>query len=129
MSAEPGVRSDADLILAARADPDCFRVVYDRYAERVHGFFWRRTGDRELALDLAAETFAQAWLGKERFRDLAGGSAGPWLFTIARRLLVKTVEQRRLETKALERLRITELPHSRQPLGPELPAPHWQPAS
>jgi RNA polymerase sigma factor (sigma-70 family) len=100
------VRSDAELIFAAREDPDVFRLLYDRYATRMHRFFWRRTGDREVALDLTAETFAQAWIGKERFRDLAGGSAGPWLFTIARRLLVASVERNRLETHALNRLRV-----------------------
>jgi DNA-directed RNA polymerase specialized sigma24 family protein len=82
------MRSDAELIFAAGKDPDQFRLLYDRYAERMHGFFWRRTGDREAALDLTAETFAQAWISKRRFRDLAGGSAGPWLFTIAKRLLI-----------------------------------------
>jgi RNA polymerase sigma factor (sigma-70 family) len=113
------VRSDAELILAACKDPDLFRVIYDRYAERIHRFFWRRTGNREVALDLTAETFAQAWMGKRRFRDLANGSAGPWLFTIARRLLVATVEQRRLETKALDKLRVeARSPHSPD-IGPQ----------
>ena len=33
-------------------------------------------------------------------------SAGPWLFTIARRVLIASVERRRLETSALERLQV-----------------------
>jgi RNA polymerase sigma-70 factor (ECF subfamily) len=106
------VRSDAELIMAAREDPDLFRFIYDRYAERIHRFFWRRTGNREVALDLMAETFAQAWISKARFRDLAGGSAGPWLFTIARRLLIASVEQRQLEMKALDKLQVEPRPHS-----------------
>jgi DNA-directed RNA polymerase specialized sigma24 family protein len=78
------LKSDAELVVAARDDPDCFRLLYDRYAERIHRFFFGRTADRETALDLTAETFAQAWMSRDGFRDLAGGSAGPWLFTIAR---------------------------------------------
>lgn len=100
------MRSDAELILAAREDPDAFRVFYDRYAEQVNRFFRRRTGDREAALDLTAETFARAWIARERFSDLAGGSAGPWLFAIARRLLIAAVERRRLELRAIKALRV-----------------------
>lgn len=103
---QPGVRSDAQLVAAAREDPEAFRCLYDRYAERLHAFFARRTGSRDAALDLTAETFAQAWISRRRFRDLAGGSAGPWLFTIARRVLIASVKRRRLEATALERLQV-----------------------
>jgi RNA polymerase sigma factor (sigma-70 family) len=111
------MRSDAEVIFAARDDPDAFRILYDRYAARIHGFFHRRTGDRDAALDLTAETFAQAWVGKVRFRDLAGGSAGPWLFAIARRVLVASVRQRRLERRALEQLQLDrpDPPHAVRP--------------
>ena len=101
------IESDAELLLRARKDPDAFRVVYDRYAGRMHAFLLRRTGDREAALELTAETFAQAWIGRHRFRDLAGGTAGPWLFAIARRTLVRSVSRRRLERSALERLQVS----------------------
>ena len=116
------MRSDAELIVAARKDPDLFRFIYDRYAGRIHRFFWRRTADHEVALDLTAETFAQAWISKARFRDLAGGSAGPWLFTIARRVLIASVEQRQLERKALDKLRVEQGPHATR--GPA-PHPRW----
>jgi RNA polymerase sigma factor (sigma-70 family) len=109
------MRSDADLILGARKDPDLFRLLYDRYSVRLHRFFWRRTDDREVALDLTAETFAQAWFARERFQDLAGGSAGPWLFTIARRLLIASVEKQTLETRALDELRVEVRPNSGEP--------------
>jgi RNA polymerase sigma-70 factor (ECF subfamily) len=103
---EAELRSDAELISGAKHDPDLFRLLYDRYAVRIHAFFRRRTGSDDVALDLTAETFAQAWMSKERFRDLAAGSAGPWLFTIARRVLVASVRRRRLETHALQQLRL-----------------------
>lgn len=103
---EPDPRSDAELIFAAADDPDAFRFLYDRYAERLHGFFARRSGSSQVAVDLTAEMFAQAWLSRRRFRDLADGSAGPWLFTIARRLLIASVRRGRVETRMLERLRV-----------------------
>lgn len=102
-------KSDAELIRAAWDDPDAFRSLYDRYAGQLHAFFARRTGSNEVALDLTAETFAQAWIGRRGFRDQAGGMAGPWLFTIARRILMHSVSRRKLETTMLERLQV-ELP-------------------
>jgi RNA polymerase sigma factor (sigma-70 family) len=95
------MRTDAELL---RADAGAFRELYDRYAERIHGFHLRRARDRDAALDLTAETFAQAWLSRRRFRDEAGGSAGPWLFAIARHLLLASVRRRELERAASARL-------------------------
>ncbi|WP_354701185.1 RNA polymerase sigma factor CarQ [Paraconexibacter sp. AEG42_29] len=100
--------SDAALVAAAREDPEAFRAIYDRYAHRVHAYFARRTRDADAAHDLTAETFAQAWLVRARFRDEAGGSAGPWLFGIARNVLLMSVRRGRLEQRACERLGLHE---------------------
>ena len=54
-------RNDAQLMSACARDPDTFRVLYDRYAKRVFGFFDRRTHDCEANLDMTVETFARAW--------------------------------------------------------------------
>ena len=97
-------RSDADLMAAARSDPDAFRELYGRYAERLHGYFARRTHEDAAALDLTAETFAQAWLHRDRFRDEAAGSAAPWLFGIARNALLMSVRRGAIERRATERL-------------------------
>jgi RNA polymerase sigma-70 factor (ECF subfamily) len=101
-------QTDAALMRAAATDARAFRELYDRYAERVHGYHLRRTRDREAALDLAAETFAQAWLSRTRFRDEAGGSAGPWLFAIARHVVLASVERGRIERRAVTRLGLLE---------------------
>ena len=96
--------TDAELLVAARTDPTAFRELYERYAPRVHGFHLARARDPQAAHDLTAETFAQAWLVRRRFRDEAGGSAGPWLFAIARHVLSASVRRRRIERSACERL-------------------------
>lgn len=98
--------TDAQLLALARDDPGAFRELYDRYAERLHGYHLRRTADDDAALDLTAETFARAWLGRTRFRDEAGGSAGPWLYAIARNVLIESVRHRRLEDGAVRALRV-----------------------
>ena len=96
--------SDADLIRRALTDAGAFRRVYDRHAAAVHAFHLRRSGDPHAAQDLTAETFAQAWLSRTRFRDEADGSAAPWLFGIARNVLMASVRRGRLERGACERL-------------------------
>src|SRR5262245_51848438 len=98
------MKTDAELIRAARTDAGAFRELYDRYADPVHGYHLRRTRDVHVSHDLTAETFAQAWLSRRRFRDRAGGSAGPWLFAIARNVLVSSVRRGSLENDARRRL-------------------------
>jgi RNA polymerase sigma factor (sigma-70 family) len=96
--------TDAQLLRAACADSAAFRELYDRYAERVYRFHLARSGDPDAAHDLTAETFAQAWLGRARFEDVAGGSAGPWLFGIARNVLSASVRRGQLERSASDKL-------------------------
>jgi RNA polymerase sigma-70 factor (ECF subfamily) len=99
-------RSDASLLEAARNDPQAFRELYDRYAERIYAFHLGRSRDPHAAHDLTAETFAQVWISRERFRDEADGSAGPWLFGVARNVLLASVRRGRFEREACERLGI-----------------------
>ena len=79
--------SDADLLRDARRDPMAFRQLYDRHAERIHGFLLRRTRDADAAIDLTAETFAQAWIVAGAFHGPRRGDRAPWLFGIARHVL------------------------------------------
>jgi RNA polymerase sigma-70 factor (ECF subfamily) len=104
VATHPGTRTDAELISAARQDPQAFREFYERYAVWVRSWFQRQTGSETAAMDLTAETFAQAWNASKRFRDLAGGSGAPWLFGIARNLLRQYHKHNRIETAARERL-------------------------
>jgi RNA polymerase sigma-70 factor (ECF subfamily) len=101
-------RTDADLLRAARRSAAAFRELYERYAERIHAYHLRRSRSADAALDLTAETFAQAWASRSRFRDEAGGSAGPWLFGIARNVLLESVRRGRIERAACERLGVFE---------------------
>ena len=101
------MKSDAELIASSGHDPQAFRELYDRYAETIHAFLLRRTSDREAALDLTAETFAQVWTSRHRFVDQKDGSAAPWLFGVARNVLSRAARERRMINEASEALRIT----------------------
>jgi RNA polymerase sigma-70 factor (ECF subfamily) len=100
----PPASSDAELLAAARHHAGAFHELYVRHAARIHAQHLRQTRDPDAAHDLTAETFAQAWLARERFRDESGGSALPWLLGIARNILLMSVRRKRLEQLACERL-------------------------
>ena len=95
-------RSDSELIRDAAVDAAAFGVLYERHAPAVFAWFERRLA--WAAADLTAETFARAWLWRERFRDERAGSALPWLFGIGANVLRESARRDRLETRARERL-------------------------
>lgn len=97
-------RSDAELLAASSRDARAFRVLYDRHADAVHSFVWRRTRDDDAALDLTAETFARAWYQRRRFKDQRSGKALPWLYGIAANVVRESVRRRRLALRATQRL-------------------------
>jgi RNA polymerase sigma factor (sigma-70 family) len=97
------LRSDAELIVASRGDPHAFRELYDRWADTLFAYFYRRVSNPEVAADLLAETFAAAWVARSRFRDL-GKPGGAWLYGIARRELSRYFRRERVELRAVRRL-------------------------
>jgi RNA polymerase sigma factor (sigma-70 family) len=97
-------RTDADLIEHAKKDPDAFRDLYERHSHSVFRRLRGATSDERVALELTAETFAQAACSLGRFRDLSEGSAGPWLHGIARNLLRRYHADARIETAARRRM-------------------------
>ena len=94
---------DAALIRAARSDPASFGALFDRHFATVYRFCERRAG-RDLAEDLAGETFRRAFEARDAY-DLAQPSALPWLFRIALNLVRDTMRARAAEDRAYARLR------------------------
>ena len=97
--------TDAELIVASRDDPAAFRELYDRWAERLLAYFYRRVFDAEVAADLLAETFALAYERRGRFRDL-GKPGGAWLYGIATKELSHWFRRQAVERRAVRRLGI-----------------------
>lgn len=85
-------------------DADAFHEFYRDYCERVLVFFTRRTWDAELALDLAAETFAVALERRGQFRGMSVEEEQGWLFAIARSQLTHYWRRGEVERNALARL-------------------------
>src|ERR1700678_4137836 len=99
--------SDEALLAATRSDADAFAVFYDRYETPVIGYLLRRTGDVEVAVDLASEVFAAALSAAHRFRS-TNATAAAWLFTIAQNTLIDSIRRGRVEASARRRLGIRD---------------------
>jgi RNA polymerase sigma-70 factor, ECF subfamily len=95
--------TDAELIVASRRDPAAFRELYDRWAEKLLAYFYRRVLDAEVAADLLAETFAVAYERRGRFRDI-GKPGGAWLYGIAAKELSHWFRRQEVERRAIRRL-------------------------
>lgn len=95
--------ADGDAIARSLVDAEAFTDVFDRHFAAVYRYIARRAG-RDVAEDLAAQTFTLAFAHRGRYRDDLG-TARPWLFGIATNLLraEHRGEERRLTV--VERLR------------------------
>ena len=98
-------RTDAELLIASREDPRAFRELYDRWADRLLAYFYRRVVDAEVAGDLLAETFAVAFERRRRFRDV-GAPGAAWLYGIANKELAHWFRKQEVERRAIRRLAI-----------------------
>ena len=97
---------DAELLSATvRGERQAFAAFYRRRLPAVLAYLMRVGAGRELAGDLAAEVFAAALLGAERYEP-RHASALPWLCGIARRKLADTHRRGRVEDRARRRLGI-----------------------
>lgn len=102
--------SDGALLRDSGSDAAAFRVVYDRHAERIFGYFSRRVEDRQACYDLTAETFATLYLQRKKF-DPKQGSLEQWLYGIARNHLARYHRKQSVESRAMKKLRVR---HSNQ---------------
>ena len=99
---------DEALLGAARSHPDAFAEFYDRYETPLVGYFLRRTGNVEVAVDLASEVFAAALAGAHRYRSAPGRTAAAWLFTIAQNTLRDSLRRGRVEARGRRRIGIRD---------------------
>jgi RNA polymerase sigma factor (sigma-70 family) len=99
--------ADSELLLLSREEPDAFGVLYERHAEGLLGYFARRTFDPEAAAELVAETFAEAFASRRRFRDHGAGAVG-WLYGIARHQLGRYFRHGSVDSRARRKLGLPE---------------------
>jgi RNA polymerase sigma factor (sigma-70 family) len=99
--------SDVELIVRSWNEPEVFGVLFERHAEPMLAYFARRTFDPEAAAELVAETFAEAFSSRRRFRD-QGSDGAAWLYGIGRNLLSRYFRTGVIEARARRRLGMPE---------------------
>lgn len=76
---------DSDLMASlAGGDDLALNLLMERWASRVAAFLYRMTGQREIAADLAQETFVKLYQARDRYRS--DGNFSTYLFAIASNL-------------------------------------------
>jgi RNA polymerase sigma factor (sigma-70 family) len=95
--------SDDELLACTPRRPEAFGEFYARHETAILGFMLRRTGEPELAADLAAEAFAAALVSVRRYKP-GGAPAAAWLYGIARHVLLRSAQRRRVEDRARRKL-------------------------
>jgi RNA polymerase sigma factor (sigma-70 family) len=81
-----------------------FSTFYTEHAEPVLIYLAKRCLDPEVAVDLMAEAFAQAYASRHRFRGRSDQEASAWIFAIARNQLNIYLRRGRVERKVVRRL-------------------------
>jgi RNA polymerase sigma-70 factor (ECF subfamily) len=115
---ETGAHVDARAVEAIReGDPERYRELVDRYADKVFAIAWCRLGDRSLAEEAAQEAFIA---GFQRLALLNRAERfGAWISTIARHTAINLGLKHRSELNRREQWALEQAP---EPTAP-LPAP------
>jgi len=93
--------SSEELIRRARnGDDEAFRLIFERYIRPIISFIFDMVGRRELAEDLAQETFVRAYKNLNSLRDETRLST--WLFGIAKNVARESLRARIREDRKVE---------------------------
>jgi RNA polymerase sigma-70 factor (ECF subfamily) len=96
----PG-RTDQEIVTLARAGEEAaYRELIRRYERPLFSLLYRMVRDRELAEDLAQETFVKALNAIESYRPEYKFSS--WIFKIANNAAIDHLRRRELDTLSLE---------------------------
>jgi RNA polymerase sigma-70 factor (ECF subfamily) len=99
--AELAARSDQEIVALARAGEEAaYRELIRRYERPLFSLLYRMVRDRELAEDLAQETFVKALNAIESYRPEFKFSS--WIFKIANNAAIDHLRRRELDTLSLE---------------------------
>ncbi|CUR54916.1 RNA polymerase sigma factor, sigma-70 family (fragment) [metagenome] len=95
---------DADLVDELRLGSSAaLGILFDRYADRIYTYCFRRTADWGTAEDVTSTVFLEAWRTRDRMQA-HDGSALPWLYGIATNVCRNATRKQRRHLNAVGRL-------------------------
>ncbi len=77
---------DTELVAAAKANPEAFGALYERYVKKIYSYLYYRTGNPHDAEDLTERVFQRAMLNLNRYTS-RGLPFSAWLYRIAHNLV------------------------------------------
>jgi RNA polymerase sigma-70 factor (ECF subfamily) len=96
-------RDDNALWLRVRSgDAAAFGVLFERHANTIYNYCFRRVGEWAVAEDLLSIVFLEAW--RRREKELPPDKVLPWLYGIANNVVRNQRPSRRRYAAALQRL-------------------------
>ena len=75
-------QDEESMILKSQADPEAFRLLYEKYFKRIFLFVHHRVGEKALTADITSQVFLKALLNINKF-SFRGLPFSAWLFRIA----------------------------------------------
>jgi RNA polymerase sigma-70 factor, ECF subfamily len=126
-----GLVTEQELIfLCQQGDRDCFRLLYQRYQQRVRSTLYQLCGSALLD-DLVQEVFLKAWKGLPKLKTAKYFST--WLYRISwnvatdqRRKLARGPEKTSLNEKAWEKEELDSTKFTNAESAPDLMQLHYQ---
>jgi RNA polymerase sigma-70 factor, ECF subfamily len=120
------MNSSAEIIARARrGDHDAFRLIFERYARPIISFIFDMVNRRDLAEELAQETFVRAYKSLGSMRDETKLST--WLFGIAKNVARESLRSKQrdeykvgIDDDRVIEIRDNKLPPDRELLDREL---------
>jgi RNA polymerase sigma-70 factor, ECF subfamily len=110
---ELAVRTDQEIVALARGGEEAaYRELVRRYERPLFSLLYRMVRDRELAEDLAQETFVKALNAIESYRPEYKFSS--WIFKIANNAAIDHLRRRELDTLSLDGSPHAETPEAMQ---------------
>ena len=103
------LNDDAQLVAAAKADPEAFGALYERYVKKIYSYLYYRTGNHHDAEDLTERVFQRAMLNIDRYTS-RGLPFSAWLYRIAHNLVANWHrDQRRRQMVPLDEVGAQDL--------------------
>lgn len=97
---------DAHLLEITPCNSDAFSIFYERHLRSVLKYLLSRTGNAEVAEELACEVFAAAFIGARTYEP-ERGEPRAWLFGIAKITLLRSYNQHAVERSARLKLGVS----------------------
>lgn len=82
------------IIEAAKANPDHFAPLYDKYYRQIFGYLYQRMDCKETAFDLTAQVFLKALTNLSRY-EFKGVPFASWLYRIAHSELMQLFREQK----------------------------------